>query len=175
MHFHVTSVWRGNRSLPLTFDQYHLITLRGSLPDYVRSLLLIHRLLNVPITKCVGLHLQLLRVQLHLRAPFQWSVLPLQITLQIPGAYNLFVDLPIVIGTVPLRSRPPHYRTLGLPSQPQIHFYPAAPPYSEADTDDPLPVERKTPMITMEEAELCILYAYHTRTAMLIYASASYY
>lgn len=64
-----------------------------------------------------------------------------RITLQIPGAYNLFVDLPIVIGTVPLRSRPPHYRTLGLPSQPQIHFYPAAPPYSEADTDDALPVE----------------------------------
>ncbi|XP_075536219.1 arrestin domain-containing protein 3-like isoform X2 [Dermacentor variabilis] len=64
-----------------------------------------------------------------------------RITLQIPGAYNLFVDLPIVIGTVPLRSRPPHYRALGLPSQPQIHFYPAAPPYSEADTDDALPVE----------------------------------
>lgn len=64
-----------------------------------------------------------------------------RITLQIPGAYNLFVDLPIVIGTVPLRARPPHYRTVGLPSQPQIHFYPAAPPYSEADTDDPLPVE----------------------------------
>ncbi|XP_075750221.1 arrestin domain-containing protein 3 isoform X1 [Rhipicephalus microplus] len=64
-----------------------------------------------------------------------------RITLQIPGAYNLFVDLPIVIGTVPLRSRPPHYRTLGLPSQPQIHFYPAAPPYSEADTDDALPAE----------------------------------
>ncbi|XP_037563870.1 arrestin domain-containing protein 3 [Dermacentor silvarum] len=64
-----------------------------------------------------------------------------RITLQIPGAYNLFVDLPIVIGTVPLRSRPPHYRALGMPSQPQIHFYPAAPPYSEADTDDALPVE----------------------------------
>lgn len=64
----------------------------------------------------------------------------------------MFVDLPIVIGTVPLRSRPPHYRALGLPSQPQIHFYPAAPPYSEADTDDALPVEREKYVLPPESA-----------------------
>lgn len=68
---------------------------------------------------------------------------PLQITLQIPGAYNLSVDLPIVVGTVPLRSRPPHYRSVGALGRPRIHFYPPAPPYSEGDDDDMLPVERK--------------------------------
>ncbi|CAN8005201.1 unnamed protein product [Ixodes hexagonus] len=65
----------------------------------------------------------------------------LQITLQIPGAYNLSVDLPIVVGTVPLRSRPPHYRSMGALGRPRIHFYPPAPPYSEGDDDDTLPVE----------------------------------
>ncbi|XP_042144827.1 arrestin domain-containing protein 3 [Ixodes scapularis] len=64
-----------------------------------------------------------------------------RITLQIPGAYNLSVDLPIVVGTVPLRSRPPHYRSVGALGRPRIHFYPPAPPYSEGDDDDMLPVE----------------------------------
>ncbi|XP_023218537.1 arrestin domain-containing protein 2-like [Centruroides sculpturatus] len=42
-----------------------------------------------------------------------------RITLQIPGAYNLSVDLPVVIGTVPLRTRPPHYRNIS-PQLPEI-------------------------------------------------------
>ncbi|XP_013791439.1 arrestin domain-containing protein 3-like, partial [Limulus polyphemus] len=73
-----------------------------------------------------------------------------RITLQIPGAYNLSVNLPIVIGTVPLRTRPPNYRTLlsALEAFPRINdlgltFYPVAPPYSEVDMsllhDEPPP------------------------------------
>ncbi|XP_067119695.1 arrestin domain-containing protein 3-like [Centruroides vittatus] len=70
-----------------------------------------------------------------------------RITLQIPGAYNLSVDLPVVIGTVPLRTRPPHYRNIS-PQLPEISgtnetrvtFYPPAPPYSEIDAPS-APVE----------------------------------
>lgn len=70
-----------------------------------------------------------------------------RITLQIPGAYNLSVDLPVVIGTVPLRTRPPHYRNIN-PQLPEISgsnetrvtFYPPAPPYSEIDAPS-APVE----------------------------------
>ncbi|KAG0437320.1 hypothetical protein HPB47_017494 [Ixodes persulcatus] len=57
-----------------------------------------------------------------------------RITLQIPGAYNLSVDLPIVVGTVPLRSRPPHYRSVGALGRPRIHFYPPAPPTRKETT-----------------------------------------
>ncbi|XP_076373661.1 arrestin domain-containing protein 3-like isoform X3 [Tachypleus tridentatus] len=63
-----------------------------------------------------------------------------RITLQIPGVYNLSVDLPVVIGTVPLRTQPPNYRTLqsnmeNLPrsNETRLTFYPPAPPYNEVD------------------------------------------
>ncbi|XP_022252035.1 arrestin domain-containing protein 3-like [Limulus polyphemus] len=75
----------------------------------------------------------------------------IQITLQIPGAYNLSMDLPVVIGTVPLRTRPPNYRTLqsnmeNLPrtNEARLTFYPPAPPYSEVEMsslpDEPPPM-----------------------------------
>ena len=68
-----------------------------------------------------------------------------QISLQIPGACNLSMDLPVLIGTVPLRSS--NYRHINLventneTSGTQMYYQPA-PPYSEIDTSI-LPSERK--------------------------------
>ncbi|XP_013779873.1 arrestin domain-containing protein 3-like isoform X1 [Limulus polyphemus] len=73
-----------------------------------------------------------------------------RLTLQIPGAYNLSVDLPVVIGTVPLRTRPSNYRALSSNvedlsrlNESRLEFYPPAPPYSELDLsslpDEPPP------------------------------------
>ncbi|GFQ77471.1 arrestin domain-containing protein 3, partial [Trichonephila clavata] len=60
-----------------------------------------------------------------------------RISLQIPGAYNLSMDLPVLIGTVPLR--PTNYRHVtpvmengNEPTENPIYYQPA-PPYSELD------------------------------------------
>lgn len=68
-----------------------------------------------------------------------------RISLQIPGAVNLCVDLPVLIGTVPLR--PIHYRNMP-PAIQSVNeannslgvFFPPAPPYSEHD-ELPVPVD----------------------------------
>ncbi|GBM66511.1 Arrestin domain-containing protein 3 [Araneus ventricosus] len=67
-----------------------------------------------------------------------------RISLQIPGAYNLSMDLPVLIGTVPLR--PANYRHMTpvlengneIPESPM--YYQPAPPYSEIDMSS-IPVE----------------------------------
>jgi hypothetical protein len=63
-----------------------------------------------------------------------------RITLQIPFiAYNLTVDLPIVIGTVPLRRQTAsaHYRDpLSAPSEARITFYPPVPAYADIESED---------------------------------------
>ena len=62
-----------------------------------------------------------------------------RITLQIPLiAYNLSVDLPIVVGTVPLRAQTSNNRfadPLMRPSEARISFYPPVPPYSALDLE----------------------------------------
>lgn len=63
-----------------------------------------------------------------------------RITLQIPLiAYNLSVDLPIVVGTVPLRPQSSNNQfsdPLTRPSEARLTFYPPVPPYSSLDIDD---------------------------------------
>ncbi|GIY58231.1 arrestin domain-containing protein 3 [Caerostris extrusa] len=68
-----------------------------------------------------------------------------RISLQIPGAYNLSMDLPVLIGTVPLR--PSNYRHLAPVldnvselTENSMYFQPA-PPYSELDMSA-IPMER---------------------------------
>ncbi|GAB6028564.1 Arrestin domain-containing protein 3 [Chamberlinius hualienensis] len=67
-----------------------------------------------------------------------------QITLQIPGAYNLTVDLPIVIGTTPYRSRLYAISSAelhGLNYRTRMIDLPIAPPYSPFQQPPPPPFE----------------------------------
>ncbi|XP_014661544.1 PREDICTED: arrestin domain-containing protein 3-like [Priapulus caudatus] len=62
-----------------------------------------------------------------------------RVTLQIPGSYNLSLDLPIVVGTVPLRGRLPHYRAIDVQamSDARVTYVPPAPAYREQATPPP--------------------------------------
>ncbi|RWS23648.1 arrestin domain-containing protein 3-like protein [Leptotrombidium deliense] len=63
----------------------------------------------------------------------------LRISLLINGGYNIFVDLPVVIGTVPLRRRSPVYN-INQRNLAANHTFPELPPYT---FDNSIPNERK--------------------------------
>ena len=74
------------------------------------------------------------------------NVLP-QVALHIPGAYNLSLHLPVVIGTVPHRRMSygfPQPRFFPEPQFVDTAFLPAPPPYREALTPPP-PIDGRYP------------------------------
>lgn len=62
-----------------------------------------------------------------------------RITLQIPGSYNLSLDLPIVIGTVPFRARPLHFPPIDMQAlhEASVTYMTPAPAYREQATPPP--------------------------------------
>lgn len=84
----------------------------------------------------------------------------LQVALEIPGACNLTVDLPIVIGTTAFRTRPSYAippeldvllqaRTGSAPPLPLPPFMELAPPYREMDTLS-TPLDRKLARVSIQ-------------------------
>ena len=74
----------------------------------------------------------------------------LQVALHIPGAYNLTLHLPTIIGTVPFRRRPLNFEDSHFYRETQAHFsalnflgVPNPPPYRETITPPP-PFEGKS-------------------------------
>ena len=67
----------------------------------------------------------------------------LKVALHIPGAYNLSMHLPVVIGTVPFRRISPYLMQTARMYQDAntdyygTHFLPAPPPYRETATPPP--------------------------------------
>lgn len=108
------------------------------------------QLLKVPAVSPSILNCGLIKVDYLVKVsyPVAWffsrSQMVLQITLQIPGAMNLYADLPIVIGTVPCRRPRPRISSVivrGLHSE-TPHLRPPGPPaYQELEEE--LPCEGK--------------------------------
>lgn len=83
------------------------------------------QLLKIPAVSPSIINCSLIRVDYSVR-----------ITLQIPGAYNLSVDLPIIIGTVPYRTRTGYTEFEAL-REARMALLTPAPPYRELETPPP--------------------------------------
>ena len=86
-----------------------------------------------------------------------WHFFLHQVALHIPGAYNLSMHLPVVIGTVPYRRLSPRVLRAGQIFTDSLMEYfgpqpqPAPPPYRESATPPP-PIDSKSDKIQSEFA-----------------------